>query len=248
MVKNAFQNYLCVVTGGSRGIGRELVRELAYQGAHVVFCGRDPVAVDETVSICNGMNVNGFVVELRDQDQVGAFAKTVLSFDKKISILINNAAVMNLGPMDEVPFSEWDDMIRTNLSAPLQLISEFLPCMIARKTGTILNITSIAGRSVGPGTVVYGATKAALDIITEGLRREMAAKGLRIMGLQLGAVATSLNDKIPHVGMRRLIKARTAGYQPLKIDLVIQTILQMLLMSNESILASAFLVPTDQAS
>jgi clavulanate-9-aldehyde reducatase len=94
---------------------------------------------------------------------------------------------------------------------------------------------------------VYAATKTALDVVSEGMRQELAARGVRVTSLQLGAVDTQLNDKIRNAPMRRLIKTRAASYTALPVDAAVAAIVGALSLPKAANLGSIFLAPTDQA-
>ena len=100
----------------------------------------------------------------------------------------------------------------------------------------------------GPGVAVYSATKTALDVVSEGMRQELAARGVRVTSVQLGAVDTALNDKIRNAAMRRLIKTRAASYTALPVDTVVSSIVHALSLPPGANLGSIFLAPADQAA
>jgi NADP-dependent 3-hydroxy acid dehydrogenase YdfG len=165
----------------------------------------------------------------------------------RVDILVNNAAVMYLAPMADVEIDDWQEMVDVNLKAPLTLMGAVLPGMLERRAGHIVNISSICARKVGPGVTVYSATKGALDIVSEGLRQEVANKGVRVTSFQLGAVATELNNKIRNASMRRLIKTRASAYNALSVDDAVNGIMHVLQLPPGVNMGSAFLAPADQA-
>jgi NADP-dependent 3-hydroxy acid dehydrogenase YdfG len=164
-----------------------------------------------------------------------------------VDLLVNNAAVMYLAPMADAELDDWLEMVDVNLKAPLALMAAVLPSMLARRSGQIVNLSSISARRPGPGVQVYGATKAALDVLSEGLRQELAPRGVRVTSFQLGAVDTALNDKIRNAPMRRLIQARAKGYRALPVDEVVREVLHAVTLPPHINLGQVFLVPTDQA-
>jgi clavulanate-9-aldehyde reducatase len=238
---------VCLVTGGGAGIGRALVTSLATAGARVAWCGRQRTTLEETRVLAGADDGLFDVVDVRKPDQIAEFLARVRSSLGTIDVLVNNAAVMYLGPVHETPVDDLREMLETNVLGPLTFIRCVLDDMRARG-GQILNISSISARSVGPGSVAYSASKTALDVISEGLRLECAGTGVRVMSLQLGAVSTSLNDKIRHAGMRRFLKARERTYTPLRPATVAAEILHMLTAPHSTLLASVFMVPMSQAN
>jgi NADP-dependent 3-hydroxy acid dehydrogenase YdfG len=236
---------VCVVTGGGAGIGRALVKTLGQVGARVAWCGRQQTTLEETQAFANMEGGLFDVVDVREPTQVAKFLANVRESLGEIDILVNNAAVMYLGPLHETSVDDLREMVETNVVGPLMFIRGVIGGMRGRG-GQILNMSSISARSVGPGSVVYSATKTALDVISEGLRIECAGTGIRVMSMQLGAVATDLNDKIHHAGMRRFLKARERTYRPLLPTAVASEVIRMLRTPRSALMASVFLVPASQ--
>jgi NADP-dependent 3-hydroxy acid dehydrogenase YdfG len=241
------KNQVAFVTGAGRGIGRALCLALAQAGAQVVGVGRHVDGLREEIEAAGGRAL-AFAADVRDAAAMqSAVAQSVEVFGR-IDILVNNAGVMYLGPMADVEVDDWQEMVDVNFKAPLTLLAAVLPGMLARRHGQILNVSSICSRQVGPGVTVYSATKRALDTVSEGLRQELANRGVRVTSLQLGAVDTELNDKIRNQPMRRLIKARAAVYQALPVQAAVDMVMHALAMPAGMTLGSAFLVPSEQAA
>ena len=237
---------VALVTGAGRGVGRALAVALGAIGVTVVGVGRNVEGLEDEVRAAGG-NALGCCADVRDGEAMRAVVDRAVGEFGRIDILVNNAGVMYLGPMADVEVSDWLEMVDVNLKAPLSLIGAVLPGMLERGQGHILNISSISARKVGPGVTVYSATKGALDIVSEGLRQELAARGVRVTAMQLGAVATELNEKIRNASMRRLIKTRATAYHALSVDAAVAMIVCALSLPPSVNLGSVFLAPADQA-
>jgi NADP-dependent 3-hydroxy acid dehydrogenase YdfG len=239
-----------LITGAGAGLGRTLAVALARAGAVVLAVARsaEQLASLEAEASAFGGRVVALVGDVRDTAEMARLVQRATSAHGPIDILVNNAAVMHLAPMVESEVSDWLDMVDTNLKGPLALIGAALPGMLERGRGQIVNISSICARKVGPGVTVYGATKTALDVVSEGLRQELASKGISVTSFQLGAVDTALNDKIRNPAMRRLIRTRAGAYTPLAVDQVAHEILHVLSLPRGVTMGQVFLAPADQAN
>ena len=114
----------------------------------------------------------------------------------RIDVLLNNAGLMPLAPMEEAKIDEWDQMIDVNLKGTLYGIAAALPHMKQRKSGHIINVSSVYGHKLGPDATVYCATKFGVRTLSEGLRQEVKPYNIRTTVISPGAVATELLDRI----------------------------------------------------
>lgn len=237
---------VAILTGAGGGVGQALALALAQAGATVVACGRDTARL-AALREAGGARIEPHALDVRDAAAVRTCAEAARQRHGAIDILVNNAGVMYLAPMADAEADDWLEMVDVNLKGPLALMAAVLPGMLARGRGHIVNVSSICARRGGPGVTVYGASKAALDHVSEGLRQEVAARGVKVTSFQLGAVDTPLNDKIRNAPMRRLIKARAGAYHALAPADVAQAIVHALALPAPVHLAQAFLLPADQA-
>ena len=120
-------------------------------------------------------------------------------------MIINNAGLMPLAPLELLKVEEWDRMIDVNIKGVLYGVAAALPYMKAQKSGHIINVSSVAGHKIGPGGVVYSATKHAVRVISEGLRQEVKPYNIRTTIISPGAVATELPDSITASGVSKAI-------------------------------------------
>lgn len=179
---------LIVITGASSGIGAATARLLSSRGYPLLLLARR-VARLQALNLPNTLCCQ---VDITDGESVkAAIAQAEAQFGP-VDALINNAGVMLLGNMAEQDPKEWQQMLDVNVSGLLNGIHAVLKGMRERKSGTIINISSIAGRKTFPDHGVYCGTKFAVHAITEGLREEVAMDNVRCITIAPGAVETEL--------------------------------------------------------
>ena len=184
-----------VITGASSGIGEATAKMLAPDYKIVLAARREDrlkTLVEEIKTI--GGEAQYKVTDVSQNDQVEALAKFALNTYGQIDVWINNAGLMPISYLKEKKVKEWDAMIDVNIKGTLYGIGAALPTMREKKSGQIINVSSVQGLVVSPEMVVYSATKFAIRAITEGLRQEVAADrdNIRVTGFYPGAVATEL--------------------------------------------------------
>lgn len=193
-----------VVTGVSRGLGRAMVDALIAAGHTVSGCARDPDAVAR-LSSRYGEPHHFSVVDVSQLEQVAAWAKQVLGRQGAPDLLLNSAAVINRNaPLWEVPPTEFDRVIDINIKGVYYVARAFLPAMVARRQGVIVNFSSGWGRSTSSDVAPYCATKWAI----EGLTQSLAAE------LPRGMAAVPLNPGIIHTDMLVSCFGAMAGQYP----------------------------------
>ena len=181
-----------LITGASSGIGEATARLLASQGARIVLGAR---RTDRLEKITAEISADGGTAEYRALDvtnlaDMQAFADFALKSFGQIDVIINNAGVMPLSPLHELKIDEWNRMIDVNIRGVLHGIAAVLPHMRARKSGHIINLSSIGGHQVWPTCAVYSGTKFAVLAISEGLRLE--TKDIRVTVISPGVVESEL--------------------------------------------------------
>lgn len=179
---------LIVITGASSGIGAATARLLSSRGYPLLLLAR---RVDRLQAL-NLPNTLCCQVDITDGEAVKAAIEQAEAQFGPVDALINNAGVMLLGNMAEQDPKEWQQMLDVNVSGLLNGIHAVLKGMRERKSGTIINISSIAGRKTFPDHGVYCGTKFAVHAITEGLREEVAMDNVRCITIAPGAVETEL--------------------------------------------------------
>lgn len=191
------QNKVVIITGASSGLGEATAKRLAASGAKLMLAARREDRLKDLVAAIakSGGTATYRVTDVTDRSQVEALAKETLSTYSRIDVLINNAGLMPLSPLDQVKVEEWDRMIDVNIKGVLYGIAAVLPIMRQQKSGHVINLSSVAGHKVFPGSAVYCATKYAVRAISEGLRLESNGE-IRSTNISPGAVATELTTTI----------------------------------------------------
>jgi NAD(P)-dependent dehydrogenase (short-subunit alcohol dehydrogenase family) len=180
-----------LITGVSRGCGRALAEKFIQLGHTVIGCGRsekDIAALTRQFPAPNHFSI----VNVADDAQVAAWAKKVLSTHTAPDLLLNNAALMNhTAPLWQVPAQEFSDVIDVNIKGTANVIRHFVPAMIARRTGVIVNFSSGWGRSTDAEVAPYCATKWAIEGLTQSLAQELPP-GLAAVPLNPGIINTDM--------------------------------------------------------
>jgi len=201
------ESKVILITGASSGIGEGAARLLAGQGHRLVIGAR---RTDRLAELAASIEASGGVVHYRaldvtSADDVAAFAQFALDAFGRIDVLINNAGVMPLSPLNALKVGEWNRMIDVNIRGVLHGIAAVLPTMEAQGLGQIINISSIGGLSVSPTAAVYCATKFAVRAISDGLRQE--TDKIRVTVICPGVVESELADSITDDTARSAMQA-----------------------------------------
>jgi len=177
-----------LVTGATSGLGRAIAFQLARDGAEVTVHGRDAGRGVQTVEEIQlqGGRAHFVAADLADATSIARFAKEVGDID----ILVNNAGFSVWGPTETFEMASFDAMFAANVRAPFLLVAAFAPGMVARGTGSIINIGSMAGRLGLAGGAAYGATKAALASFTQAWAAEYSPRGVRVNAVAPGPIYT----------------------------------------------------------
>ncbi|MFP4471895.1 MAG: SDR family oxidoreductase [Bacteroidales bacterium] len=186
---------VAIITGASSGIGEATARALSAEGAKVVLAARRVDKLEKLKSELEEAGGEALVVQtdVVKRDQVDKLGQAAVGHFGKIDILINNAGLMPLSFMKNLHVDEWERMVDVNLKGAMYAVAAVLPDMMERKTGDIVNISSIAGRKLFPGGAVYCATKFGISALSEGMRMELSKPyNIRITSVEPGAVATEL--------------------------------------------------------
>jgi NAD(P)-dependent dehydrogenase (short-subunit alcohol dehydrogenase family) len=184
---------IIVITGCTRGLGRALVDEFIAAGHTVVGCGRGAQVMELRME--HGEPHDFSVVDVSQESKVAIWAEKVIGVLGAPDILINNAALMNTpAPSWEVPAREFDALMDVNIKGVANVIRHFVPAMVARKAGVIVNLSSGWGRSVSPGVGPYCTTKWAIEGMTKALAEELP-KGMAAVPLSPGVIDTDMLRK-----------------------------------------------------
>jgi NADP-dependent 3-hydroxy acid dehydrogenase YdfG len=189
-----------VITGASSGLGEATARLLARQGATVALAARRADRIDALATEINEAGGNGkamaVATDVAKREQVKALLHAVVEKFGKVDVMLNNAGLMPLAPLEDLKTDEWDQMIDVNLKGVLNGIAAALPYMKEQKSGHFINVSSVYGHKLGPDATVYCATKFAVRALSEGLRQEVKPYNIRTTVISPGAVATELLEHI----------------------------------------------------
>jgi short-subunit dehydrogenase len=180
-----------IITGGSRGLGLVMARELAREGAHLAICARDEEELTRAEEDLNWRTrVLALPCDVTDRTQVENFVRTVQDYYGRVDVLINNAGVIQVGPMEVMTLEDYEEAMRIHFWAPLYATLAVLPEMRRRREGRIVNIASIGGKISVPHLLPYSASKFALVGFSEGLRAELAKDGVVVTTVCPGLMRT----------------------------------------------------------
>lgn len=187
-----------VITGGTRGIGLALARLLAQQGDHaVVLIARSADDLEREVSSLvqiGGAKVVGLALDITDANAPADLSKFLRDSGLFLDVLVNSAGVGHAGPFEAQPDGQLAELIELNVTALSRLNRTFLPQLLARGRGGILNIASLGGLLPGPGQASYYASKAYVISLTEALAWEVRGRGVRVAAVAPGPVDTGFHD------------------------------------------------------
>ncbi|MDM0005508.1 SDR family oxidoreductase [Variovorax sp. J22G73] len=206
-MSNTNQGKVVLVTGASSGIGEAVTRALAAAGHRVVIGARRTERLQAlTLELREqGLRVSARaldVTRLEDMQQFVAFAEATYG---PVDVIVNNAGVMPLSPLNALKVDEWNRMLDVNVRGVLHGIAAVLPGMEARGKGQVVNVSSIGGHAVSPTAAVYCATKYAVRAISDGLRQE--TDRIRVTVISPGVVESELADSITDDSARDAMKA-----------------------------------------
>jgi NADP-dependent 3-hydroxy acid dehydrogenase YdfG len=197
-MSNNIEGKVVVITGASSGNGEATARHLSAQGATVVLGAR---RVDRLKSLADELSHNGgkalaVPTDVTRYEQVKRLVDAAVQTYGRVDVMINNAGLMPHSPLERLKIDDWDRMIDVNLKGVLYGIAAALPYMKQQKAGHIINVSSVAGHKVRPGSAVYAATKTAVLVVSEGLRQEVKPYNIRTTVISPGAIATELANSI----------------------------------------------------
>ncbi|HLB86732.1 MAG TPA: SDR family NAD(P)-dependent oxidoreductase [Terriglobales bacterium] len=190
---------VALVTGGNRGIGKAIAARLAALGAAVAICGRDSQTLATTAGELQaaGTPVYSQRADVTKSSDVDALIKETETALGAICILVNNAGMGLFGPVQEKTEQEWDTLMNTNLKSVFLVSRQVIPGMIQRKSGDIINISSLAGKSTFAGGGIYCASKWALQGLSGCMAEDLRNFGIRVSTVCPGSVATEFSGRGP---------------------------------------------------
>ena len=238
-------NKVVLITGGSRGLGLILARQLADMQAKVVICGRNEKALSVAGKDLAGRTEHTLALpcDITNKAQVKRMVKEVEEKIGRVEILINNAGMIQVGPMDAMKEEDYEQAMQTHFWGPFYVMNVVIPSMIENKKGRIVNIVSIGGKLSVPHLLPYAASKFALSGLSEGFTTELASKNIKVTTVYPGLMRTGsprnidvkgdhekeyawfkISDSLPLLSMnaeraaRKIIKAMRRGEKSLTLS------------------------------
>jgi 3-oxoacyl-[acyl-carrier protein] reductase len=205
METHPLRDKLCLVTGGSRGIGFAIAHMLLSEGAHVAICGTRQATVDAAVARLNQLapgKVTGKVADVKDCEQVRALFRYLDDALGGLDVLVNNAGLGRFAKLSELSIEDWSATIGTNLTGAFYCSREALLRFGTRKGGYIVNISSLAGRHAFAGGAAYNASKFGLNGFSEALMLDARYDNVRVSTVAPGSVETEFGGHGAPAGWR----------------------------------------------
>jgi len=188
---------VALVTGGSRGIGRSVVRTLASAGMTVAFTYREnSAAAEEVVAAGPPSTVFAEAVDVRDSSACAAFAEKVVERTERIDLLVNNAGVIRDNTLGLLDDEDVKVVLETNVMGAFNMTRAVAPYMISERRGKIINVSSVSGDRGGRGQTNYAASKGALNAFTRSLAVELAPRGITVNAVAPGVIVTELSRAV----------------------------------------------------
>lgn len=242
-----------LVTGASSGIGEATALALAERGALVTLAARRLDRLQQVADKITGMGGEARVVQADIGDERGAHAavEAAAAAAGRLDLVVNNAGILLLGPVEDAPTDEWRSMVQVNLMGLALVTRAALPHLIrAARTGPrhvadLVNVSSVGGRTATPNTAVYSAAKAGVNAFSESLRQEVARRYVRVSVIEPGFVATEL----PLHSRPEVVAALADGFDPgppLAPADVAEVIAHMVTRPRHMALHEVLLRPTEQ--
>ncbi len=190
-------NSTAVVTGATTGIGRAIALALGERGASVAVCARNQQAVEQMVGELEsrGVTATGLACDVSDEQAIARFAEHVHQQFGHVDALVNNAGIGHLGKFLDLTTDQIDETFAVNVRGLMLVTAAFLPRMLEREIGHIVNVASLAGRNGFVGGTVYGASKHAVMGFSKSLMLEVRDKNIRVVAICPGTVETPFFEK-----------------------------------------------------
>ena len=205
------QGKVCLVTGGTRGIGRATALALADTGADVLFSfqhSKDQAVELEKLILAKGVRTRCYQANIAVAEEVVAMVRRAENEFGPISILVNNAGITRDKSLIKMSRAAWDEVLRVNLDSLFIVTQAVLPAMLETGWGRIINVSSIIGQTGNFGQTNYAATKGAAISFTMSLAREVARKGVTVNAVAPGFIQTDMLKGVPEPALEQ-VKAMT---------------------------------------
>jgi NAD(P)-dependent dehydrogenase (short-subunit alcohol dehydrogenase family) len=186
------RNELIVVTGASTGIGAATAKELAHRGFHVLAGVRREVDAEAL----RGLGIEPCILDITVESDIAAIADRVARDPQRrpLRALVNNAGIAINAPVETLPIAHWRQQFEVNLFGHIAITQALLPALL-NSSGTVVNISSVGGKVALPTYGAYAGSKFALEAVSDALRREVSAAGIKVVVIEPGAVKTEIAER-----------------------------------------------------
>ena len=235
------QNKVIVVTGGGNGMGREIVLNLLSKGASVAAVDINDVALQETVKLAGQRkeNLAVFVLNITDKAAVEALPAKLIERFGVIDGIINNAGIIQpFVRFNDLQFDAIERVLNVNLYGTLYMVKAFLPYLLKRPVAHVANVSSMGGFLPVPGQTIYGASKAAVKLLTEGLYAELLNTNVKVTVIYPGAIGTNIAAN-SGVGVTASADTQSSSIKMLMPDKAAQIIVNAIEMDRYSVLVGS---------
>ena len=237
-----------LITGATSGIGKATAELLAKNSYRIILCGRRKEVLEQIKTELSAFTETfSLSFDQRNFSEVENAINSLPENWKNIDVLINNAGnAHGLEPLSEGNLEDWDAMMDGNVKGLLYVSKLIIPGMKERKSGHIVNISSVAARQTYANGVVYCASKRAVDVISEGMRLELTEFGIKVTNIQPGAVETDFS-KVRFKGDEERAKTVYAGYEALKAEDIADAIFYCVNTPNRVAISDLTIYPSAQS-
>ncbi|MBB4037810.1 hypothetical protein GGR21_003731 [Dysgonomonas hofstadii] len=240
-----------LITGATSGLGKAIALRLAKEGCDVIITGRRKERLEELekeIEVKYESKVYSLCFDVRVYDEVETAIDSLPKEWKKIDILVNNAGLaVGLAPIQDGEIDDWERMIDTNIKGLLYVTRVVSPMMVARKSGHIINIGSIAGKGVYPNGAVYCATKYAVNALHQGMRMDLLPYHIRVTQICPGAVETEFS-LVRFKGDQQRADLVYEGYDNLDADDIAEAVYYAISQPPHVNVQDILVMPTAQAT
>lgn len=244
--KNHKNEKWALITGASSGIGAATAIRLGKLGYNLILTGRRKAHLEKVAEQSGAAKVEIVTFDISKPTQIEQFLTQYSSKLSKLEILINNAGLAKgTDKVFQANIKDWEIMIDTNIKGLFYLTHGILPFFLAKNSGHIVNMGSVAGRWVYPGGAIYCATKFAVRAFSEGLRQDLIGKNIRVTNIEPGMVNTEFS--LVRLGSTEKADAVYSGMQPLSAEDIAETIAWVIDRPKHVNVQELVIYPTDQA-
>ncbi len=244
-------NKAVLITGATSGIGLACAKKFAAHGDNLIITGRRTERLEKISASLRheyGIKVKTLNMDVRHKEEVFSAIESLTADWSKIDILINNAGLaVGLGTIQEGETDDWERMIDTNIKGLLYVSRAVLPGMVARKSGHVINIGSIAGKEVYPNGNVYCGTKFAVDALTKAIRIDTVQAGIKVTQIAPGAVETEFSI-VRFKGDKEKADSVYKGFEPLHPEDIADSVFYVTTLPKHVNINDMLIMPTAQAS